>query len=282
MRRTRSAGTDSPAPVRPRTLAGFRDPVPARRRPACCSGARSHRFTYSTTHGASVCVLHRLDHEVPWHAVEELLDVQIDHPVASSSSVPGRPPPRPAPTGPADSPYESGWKIGSTFRSSLRGYHRLGDPVRDGRHPENPGARAMRFRDLHRPHRRREVATPTTSDSRSCTDCLFRSFSNSSIDLPVHPGAPLFALTFSHASHTSHFEISNDLPDDFSSSTRLLPDHARLIERTTATNDPAPSLHPHYRSFTTTTSRSASAPRDGTQPLTVSAAPGRSLSPPPT
>ncbi len=32
-------------------------------------------------------------------------------------------------------------------------------------------------------------------------------------------------------------------------------------------DEPAPSLHPHYRSFATTTSRSASAPRDGTQSL---------------
>ena len=38
----------------------------------------------------------------------------------------------------------------------------------------------------------------------------------------------------------------------------------RLIERTPVTHDPAPSLHPHSRSFTTTTSRSASASRDGT------------------
>jgi hypothetical protein len=54
----------------------------------------------------------------------------------------------------------------------------------------------------------------------------------------------LFALTFSHASHTSHFEIANGLPDDFSSSTRLLPD-SRPVDRTnTATGDPAPSLHP--------------------------------------
>jgi len=44
-----------------------------------------------------------------------------------------------------------------------------------------------------------------------------------------------------------------------------------LIERTTATNDLTPSLHPHYRSFITTTSQSASAPRDGTQSLPVSA-----------
>src|SRR5688572_18030248 len=49
---------------------------------------------------------------------------------------------------------------------------------------------------------------------------------------PSTPDAPLFALTFSHACQTSAFEISNGLPDDFSSLTRLLPGSApRLIER---------------------------------------------------
>src|SRR5664280_1286090 len=41
---------------------------------------------------------------------------------------------------------------------------------------------------------------------------------------PSTPGAPLLSLTFSHACHTSAFEISNGLPDDFSPLTRLLPD----------------------------------------------------------
>ena len=93
-----------------------------------------------------------------------------------------------------------------------------------------------------------------------------RSFSKSAMDTPSTPGAPLFALTFSHASQTSRFEISNGLPGDFSSSTRLLPENFPVDRTNTATNDPAPSLRPHYRGFTTTTSRSASAPRDGTQP----------------
>ena len=83
---------------------------------------------------------------------------------------------------------------------------------------------------------------------------------------PSTPGAPLFALTFSQACQTSHFEISNGLPDDFSSFTQTPPKpHGFWLIRTnTATDDPAPSLHPHYRSFITTTSRSASAPRNGT------------------
>ena len=38
------------------------------------------------------------------------------------------------------------------------GHDSLRDPVRDGRHPENPDAVAMCFRDLHRQHRRREIA----------------------------------------------------------------------------------------------------------------------------
>jgi hypothetical protein len=37
-------------------------------------------------------------------------------------------------------------------------YHCLGDPVRDRRHPEHPRAAAMRFRYLHRTHRRGKVA----------------------------------------------------------------------------------------------------------------------------
>src|SRR5665811_780034 len=53
---------------------------------------------------------------------------------------------------------------------------------------------------------------------------FFRSASKSSMEHPSTPGAPLLSLTFSHACHTSAFEISNGLPDDFSSLTRLLPD----------------------------------------------------------
>ena len=95
---------------------------------------------------------------------------------------------------------------------------------------------------------------------------FWRSSSNAARSTPSTPGAPLFALTFSYARQTSHFEISNGFTDDFSSLIQLLPRPDRaLVDRTnTATDDPAPSLGPHYRSFVTTTSRSASAPRNGT------------------
>jgi transposase len=46
------------------------------------------------------------------------------------------------------------------------------------------------------------------------------------------------------------------------------------------TNDPAPSLHPRYRGFITTTSRSAGTPRVGTRPLAVTAAWGTPSRPP--
>jgi hypothetical protein len=95
---------------------------------------------------------------------------------------------------------------------------------------------------------------------------LSRSVSNAARCTPSTPGAPLFALTFWYACQTSHFEISNGFADDFSSFMQLLPGpHRAPVDRTnTATDDPAPSLHPYYRSFSTTTSRSASAPRNGT------------------
>src|SRR6266568_421470 len=59
----------------------------------------------------------------------------------------------------------------------------------------------------------------------------FKSFSNSAIDTPSTPGAPLFALTFSHASQTARFDISNGLPDDFNLSMRFLPEDFRLTGR---------------------------------------------------
>ena len=93
---------------------------------------------------------------------------------------------------------------------------------------------------------------------------FFRSASNASMDCPSTPGAPLIPL---------HLEpgVPYLLFGDLERLTRCLqlvhaaPPGPRLTERTTATDDPAPSLRPRYRGFTTTTGRSASASRDGTQ-----------------
>src|SRR5215470_13004038 len=88
-------------------------------------------------------------------AVEEFLDVQINHPVLVPAAPPARPhriqrgPPR---------AITIGVGVEFWFHSFLQfhGHHRLRDSVRDGRHAEHPHP-AMRFRYLHRPHRGREV-----------------------------------------------------------------------------------------------------------------------------
>jgi hypothetical protein len=81
----------------------------------------------------------------------------------------------------------------------------------------------MRLRHFHRQHRRWNVAPrrPPVPDPVQVVPQLGLEVLDRAV---IHPGAPLFALTFSHAAQTSHFEITNGLPDDFSSSTRLLPD----------------------------------------------------------
>ena len=144
-------------------------------------------------------------------------------------------------------------------RLQLPGHHRLRDPIGHGRHTQHSGARPVRF----------GISTARTGGGKYDPDdirfqilyrLLFRSFSNSAIDCPSTPGAPLFALTFSHASQTARFEISNGLPGDFQLVHATPPGELPVDRTNTATNDPAPSLHPHYRGFTATTSRSASAP----------------------
>ena len=53
-----------------------------------CSGAPSHRLTYNSTQRQSVTASHRTNHEVPGNGVEELLDVEIDHPVVLPAPLP--------------------------------------------------------------------------------------------------------------------------------------------------------------------------------------------------
>src|SRR6266480_4877775 len=88
-------------------------------------------------------------------AVEEFLDVQINHPVLLPAAPPARP--HRIQRGPLR-PITIGVGVEFWFHSflQLHGYHRLRDSVRDGRHAEDPHP-AMRFRYLHRQHRGREV-----------------------------------------------------------------------------------------------------------------------------
>ena len=141
-------------------------------------------------------------------------------------------PPRPAPTVRAGSRRSPGGRSAPPCASRCRATTVCATRSATVGTPSILVPAAMRLRYLHRLHRRREVRCPTTSDSRSCTDCSSDRSRTPRCDCPSTPGAPLFALTFSQASQTSHFEISNGLPGDFSSPIELLPDTARLIERT--------------------------------------------------
>ena len=105
-----------------------------------------------------------------------------------------------------------------------------------------------------------ESTSPRTSGSRSCTGCSSDPSRTPSIDLPVHPRRTLVRL-----------DLLPRLPDRPLRNLERLARRLQLVHATppgpngpvdrtnTATDDPAPSLHPHYRGFTTTTSRSASA-----------------------
>src|SRR6266540_1012613 len=99
----------------------------------------------------------RLEHEGMINAVEELLDVQVDHPVGSPAA-----PPADLHRVLRGSPGTVAVRVRMEGRLDPRlqsaGYHRLSDPVGHGRHPQNSGAPTMRLRYFHRPHRRREVA----------------------------------------------------------------------------------------------------------------------------
>ena len=83
------------------------------------------------------------------------------------------------------------------------------------------------------------------------------------------PGAPLLARTFSHASIHEAFGDLKRLHLRLGSHPRLLP---RRVGLGLTLVCPAPSLRPHYRALTATTSRSAPVPRIGTLPLTVATA----------
>ena len=101
------------------------------------------------------------------------------------------------------------------LRLQLRGHHRLRDPVGDSRHAEHPRARRHAASGSPPPAPAAGSTIPEDIRFQILYRLFFRSVSNSAMRQPVHPGAPLFALTFSHASQTARFEISNGLPGDF-------------------------------------------------------------------
>jgi hypothetical protein len=100
----------------------------------------------------------RLEHEVVGHGVEERPDVDVDHPVAAPAPLPAHP--DRVQRGPLR-PIAVGVRMEHRFhgRFQIHPDDRLRDPIGHGRHPQNANPRASGLRDLHRFHRRREVAT---------------------------------------------------------------------------------------------------------------------------
>ena len=100
--------------------------------------------------------LHRLCDEVPRHGVEELLDVEIDHPVVFPAPLPAH---LHRVQGRLLRPVAIRVRVEPGFRplSEVHGHHRLGDPVCDSRHAEHPDPAPMGLWDLDRPHRGRKV-----------------------------------------------------------------------------------------------------------------------------
>ena len=146
----------------------------------------------------------------------------------------------------------------------------LRHPVRRIRHPEQAHTFPMIFRYLHAPHRPREV-TPRTHPVPQLVEIVFHCSSNRPMLTASTPGAPLLARTFSHASINEALIDLKRLHFRPGSHPRLLPWRVGPGLTLVCT---APSLQPHYRTFTTTTGRPAPVPRLGTLPLTVSTACG--------
>ena len=203
------------------------------------------------------------------NAVKEGPDIEIEHPVLAPTTLASHTQrvmgasPRPVPVA-----------VGMEDRLKLLfPQHRgrgLSHPVCHIRHTQNPDPGPMTCRYLNRSHRPREIAPRR------------------------HPIPQLVEVVHlvgreivdAHSVHARRCTVRSDLLPRLEHETLrnlkrlqlLLRSICRLLPRTvdpkTAVNCPAPSLGPHYRALTATTSRSAPVPRIGTLPLAVSAACG--------
>ena len=186
--------------------------------------------------------------------------------------------PRPAPTDPAGTRTSPGGRSAPTSGSSTIATTVCAIRSATVGTPEHPDPLPSRLRYLHRPAPAAGSSSPTTSDSTSCRGCPSGPASNAADRLPRrHPPRPC-CLDLPYASHTSCLEITNGLPSRLRLAHRLLPTHVRLATATSP-DDPSPSLHPRLPRLHHYYETVRPVPRDGTQPLTVSAARRHSLSP---
>lgn len=205
-----------------------------------------------------------------WHAVEELFDVQIEDPVSLPAAFPAschriqRRPLRPVAIGIR---MENGLHPGL----QMHGHHRLSDAIGDGRNTEQTNPIAMRLRDFHTQHRRREVTPrghPVPDSVQIVLQILFEVLDGAGIHSRCTLIGPNLLPRLPHTPLRNLKRLARQLQ-----LVHATPPGEHPVDRTnTATDNPAPSLRPHYRDFLATTSRSAGVPRDGTQRLTVSTA----------
>src|ERR1019366_3048379 len=233
-------------------------------RSRCCkvpsgraSGAASQRRTYSTTHGRSVTA---------WIALTARCHGMVSKNFRMSRSITQsfsqhrcrQAATASNPERPGRQPWESGWKTCSAFASITPATTvcatlsaTAGTPGILVPPPCGFGISTARTGGGEQ--------VPEESRFQILYRLFFRSDSNSAIVTASTPGAPLFALTFSHASQTACFEIANGLPGASTSSIRFLPEHFRLIRR----------IKPR------TTRPLRSAPVTGTSPLLRTGPPAR-------
>src|SRR6266571_1343033 len=180
-----------------------------------CSGARSHRLTYSSTHRSVVTA-----------------------PTACSCDLFGR------------YPYESGWNLGSTngSRNSAATVWATRSPIVGTPSVRTPPPCGLGISTARTGGGK---YVPELIRFQILYSSFFRSASNSARDFSSTPGAPLFSATFWYASHTMDLGISNDLTCDFGMSPRLLPEPDVPVARTNTPGKPAPWLRPHTQTAET-------------------------------
>src|SRR6266571_5101472 len=121
-----------------------------------CSGARSHRLTYSSTHRSVVTASTALtirshgtvskNFATSRSMTQSFCQHRRRHaPTACSCDLFGR------------YPYESGVEPRLHQRLQEHRRYRLGYPITDRGHAERPDPSAMRLRDFHRPYRWRKI-----------------------------------------------------------------------------------------------------------------------------
>src|SRR5690242_209663 len=201
------------------------------------------------------------------HGAEKGADINIQHPVLF-----------PAPLsaggqrmmGAAPRPVAIAVTVKHLLQLGLQQHRRRGlrHPVGRVRHPEQTHTRPAVFRYLHAPHRPREVTArghPVPQLVEVVPPLL--------LEQPdadrVHARRPTIGPDLLPRLVDEALADLKRLRFRPGPGPRLLP--WRVGRRLTLVCT-APSLQPHYRTFTTTTSRPVPVPRPGTLPLTVSAA----------